>query len=609
MSHARARRDLTGSDLQAAITAMSADGYTLIDLSGCFDGAGVRYAALWDRVSGPARRAQFGVPAAQYQQLFNQMFADGFRPIRLSGFATPWGTEFAGIWIADGITEWTAHHGLDANALEDRIAQLADNHYHLIDIAAWEEQGQARFAGIWQRFPGERPEVRINLDRGQHQVSVARMIRDRFVPVKIVGYGLQGIGRYAAIWNHRPSNGWQARHDLMAHELDFWLETLHYQGYTPVQASGYLTTDGVRYTCAWDGHYFHAVLAAIDDVIQQYCVRYTVPGLSLAISRQGRLIYARAFGFAHLWPLTPLRVWHRMRIASVSKPITATAIMLLQQRGQLSETQRLFGANALYGFSLAPAPYDANEVAIEVRHFLNHTSGFDANPTDPADEPAPVDARSLIGWTLNNRAPVAAPGTAFVYLNFGYVALGHVIETVTGQSYEQFVRNEVLAPAGITSMIIGGDNFAARQSDEVTYYQGAGDSDDPYAVRISRNAGTTGWIATPIDLLRFLRVVDGVGTDILTAASRASMSWPTAANPTYGYGWDISGTPGTWTHTGALAGSLALLRLTADGDGFAAIGNSRQPGMQQTAMLADLTTALDVIRAILLPSPSFDLFE
>jgi CubicO group peptidase (beta-lactamase class C family) len=297
-----------------------------------------------------------------------------------------------------------------------------------------------------------------------------------------------------------------------------------------------------------------------------------------------------------------------MRIASVSKPITATAIMLLVQRDQLSLTDRLFGANALYGFSLAPAPYDANEVAIEVRHLLNHTSGFAPIPSDPADEQPGFDVGSLIGWTLNNRAPVASPGSTFAYLNFGYVALAHVIETVTGQSYEQVVRNELLLPAGITSMAVGGDSAGARQPDEVTYYAAAGDQ-DPYTVLVTRNAGATGWIATPIDLLRFLRVVDGVGTDILTAASRASMSWPTAANPSYGYGWDLDGPAGTWTHNGALPGSVAFLRLRDDGDGLAAAANTRQPGMQQGPMQNDLATLLDVIRQLLHPPPAFDLFD
>ena len=262
MSHSHARHDLTGPELQSTINRLKGAGYRLADVSGYFDGTQVLYTGLWERGRGSVERAQFGVPAAQYQALFNQMYADGFRPIRLSGVATPWGTEFAGIWVADGITGWTARHGLDAAALDDEIARLADNHYHLIDIAAWEEQGQARFAGIWQQLPGGRPEVRINLDGALHQISVAKMIRDGFVPVKIVGYGLQGLGRYAAIWNTRRLRSWQARHDLMAHELEYWLETLHYQGFQPVQATGYPTADGVRFTCTWDGHYRHASLAA-----------------------------------------------------------------------------------------------------------------------------------------------------------------------------------------------------------------------------------------------------------------------------------------------------------------------------------------------------------
>jgi CubicO group peptidase (beta-lactamase class C family) len=357
----------------------------------------------------------------------------------------------------------------------------------------------------------------------------------------------------------------------------------------------------------WRSHYFREVLTLVETAIHDYCVKYTVPGLSLAVSREGRLVYARAFGYASVWPLVPLSVRHRMRIASVSKPITATAIMVLEQRSQLKLNDRIFGANALFGFSYAPPPYDANEVAIEVGHLLNHTSGFDDVPNDPADEQPAMNAHDLIGWTLNNRTPVAQPGTRFKYLNFGYVVLGRVIEQVSGQSYESFVNDAVLKPAGITSMTIGGDTAAARKPDEVTYYGVAGDQ-NPYAVRISRNDGPSGWIATPIDLLRFLRVVDGRGVDVLNAASRSRMRWP-SPDPNYGLGWDISGTAETWTHNGALPGSVGVLRLRHNGDGLAALANTRQTGMQQNAMINDLTSLLEAVRIMLVPRPQFDLFE
>jgi hypothetical protein len=154
--------------------------------------------------------APHGVPGAAYQQVFNQMYADGFRPIRLSGYPTPNGTEFAGIWIADGVTEWRAHHGLDRSAFDDRVAQLADDHYYPIDLSAYEEQGQAKFAGIWQRSAGSRPEVRVDLDQMQYQIGGDTAAARK--PDEVTYYGVAGDQDPYAVHISRDdgASGWIA---------------------------------------------------------------------------------------------------------------------------------------------------------------------------------------------------------------------------------------------------------------------------------------------------------------------------------------------------------------------------------------------------------------
>lgn len=186
MGEWQARHGLSAAAYQATFDDLVGQGYRLTDVSGYTADGRVRYAAIWERQTGPDWRARHGIPGSTYQQVFNQMYADGFRPTRLSWYATPTGTEVAGIWIADGVAEWQAHHGLDAAAFDDLTARLADDHYHLIDIAAYEEQGQGLFAGIWQRLPGARPGVRINRDAAQHALDVAEMIGRRFVPLSVV---------------------------------------------------------------------------------------------------------------------------------------------------------------------------------------------------------------------------------------------------------------------------------------------------------------------------------------------------------------------------------------------------------------------------------------
>ena len=599
MSNWTASHGLTADEYQARFTELANQGLRLTDVSGYLSNDGkVRYTGIWERAAGPDWRGRHGIPAAQYQQVFNQLHAEGFRPIRLSGYATPTGVEFAGVWIADGVSDWEAHHGLDALSFAQKVAQLADGHLHLIDLTAYEDGGQARFAGIWQRLPGARPLVDIELDRGQFQLRFADMVAQRKPPTKVVGYSVQGTARYAAIWTDAPSRGYHVRHAIDGDEYQRDFDRFYFEGFRLVQVTGYSTSAGERFTMVWQSHYDRQRLALVEDLLRDFCVRYTAPGVSIAISYQGQLKYARAFGFASVWPIEFLTVRHRMRMASVAKVITAAAIMRLVERGQLGLDDLVFGANGRLGTAFGtPAP-GANELAITVRHLLNHTAGYTQSP-EPAEQQPTIGVTNLIQWMIANMPLGVAPGTALGYSNYHYVVLGKIIEVVSGQTYETYVRNEVMTPAGAASMAVAFDS--GRQPDEVIYYPVAGDVSSS-ALPVRRNAASGGWISTAIDLLRFLRTIDGVGTDLISPSLVTAMATGSTLGPAQGLGWvlmDPDDTPPGVFHHGVLPGSVGYLALDESGRGFAALVNTRPLGDQQTAMLAELSIVRQVIAGLL----------
>ena len=104
----QARHDLDDQTYQATFTTLVRQGYRLTDVCGYTDGRTVRYTGIWEQRAGPAWEARHGIPAANYQAIFDQLKARGYRPIRLSGYATPTGTQFAGIWIAGPAPAWAA---------------------------------------------------------------------------------------------------------------------------------------------------------------------------------------------------------------------------------------------------------------------------------------------------------------------------------------------------------------------------------------------------------------------------------------------------------------------------------------------------------------------
>jgi len=189
------------------------------------------------------------------------------------------------------------------------------------------------------------------------------------------------------------------------------------------------------------------------DMAAEFMRAYDVPGLGVAIVRQGSLVYDEAFGFADKEAGTKLTAAHRFRIASVSKPIAAVAIFTLIEQRALGLQDRVFGHNAILGNDFGPVPAGSQLDQISIEHLLTHTSGGWPNDgNDPMFHYPQLDHSALIASTLKDQPLASQPGTKYAYSNFGYCVLGRVIEKVTRRSYAGYVREAVLARAGVWDM-------------------------------------------------------------------------------------------------------------------------------------------------------------
>lgn len=325
-------------------------------------------------------------------------------------------------------------------------------------------------------------------------------------------------------------------------------------------------------------------LNALDPIASNTLLSSKVPAVSVAIARNGQLVFARAYGVADPSTGEAVTANHRFRIASVTKPITSTAIMGLIERGQLNLSDRVFGAGALLGTDYGTQPYSARVQAITLQHLLEHTAGGWTNDApDPMFEQPDLGVGDLITWVLDNRPLDRDPGTNWAYSNFGYCLLGRVIEHVTGQAYADYVQAAVLSRCGITDMEIAGNTLAERRAHEVVYDAANTPPSlgKPYEIPVARMDSHGGWIATATDLLRFAVRVDRFPTvpDILADATIATMITPSTAKPIvnadkpgYAKGWDVN-IYDNWWHDGRLAGTESFLVRSHDGYCWAAIAN------------------------------------
>ncbi|WP_318568985.1 serine hydrolase domain-containing protein [Salinigranum marinum] len=344
-----------------------------------------------------------------------------------------------------------------------------------------------------------------------------------------------------------------------------------------------------------------AGMESFDRLVPRLMDRWDVPGGAVAVVKDGRLVFARGYGLANRSTQAVVTPTARFRIASLAKPLTSAAVLRLVENGRVDLDDRVF--DVLDEFRPS-GPADPRIDDITVRMLLRHTGGWDIEELgfDPMFESVriareegenpPASAETVIRFMLK-RDLNFDPGKKFAYSNFGYCVLGRLVARITGQSYESYVRNSVLSRTEVSRMRIGATRLENRADDEVRYYHDEstdsvfpdeGTVPTPYGgFYLQAMDAHGGWIASPIDLLRFVTHVDGRGpvADVLSSGTvRTMTSRPAAAHWDgsdyyYGMGWLVRPSMDNWWHSGSLPGTSSLMVRTGHDLSWAALFNRR----------------------------------
>nr|WP_321984345.1 serine hydrolase domain-containing protein [uncultured Lichenicoccus sp.] len=243
-----------------------------------------------------------------------------------------------------------------------------------------------------------------------------------------------------------------------------------------------------------------------------------LPGCAIAIAHGTDFVFERAFGVADLSSQAAMSPRYRLRVASHSKTFTAVAVMLLREHGRLRLDDPL-------GQHVPELP--ASLAAASIGQVLSHAAGVMRDGRDCAhwDDLAPFPDRK---WLREELAmpPVLQPGERMKYSNLGYGLLGLVIEAVTGEPFQAWVRRDVLARAGLSETMP--DFFTETCEPLATGYSGK----LPFGRRATASRNPTnalspaaGFLSTAGDLVRFYSQLDpAVPSSILSPASRREMT-------------------------------------------------------------------------------------
>jgi len=333
-----------------------------------------------------------------------------------------------------------------------------------------------------------------------------------------------------------------------------------------------------------------ALLRGVSAIMERTIAEHHVAGCLIAIAKDGRLVLDQGFGAASFDPRVPMQAGATGCIGSVTKPITAAAILRLREEGKLNIEDRLVDVlsdlRPFTGMGIA----DPRFRDIRVHHLLFHGGGFGGEWAKNASYDRAVERVKTRGvrreiyvgmdvaaldYRLAMSTPLAfAPGSDHRYSNFGYVTLRLVVERASGMTYENYCQRHVLSPMGVRGMRLDskGEIYFPGESHRFNY------SDGKY-VDVGGGVGPGGagnWVSSMADLVRFLVAIGGsrgkpffkketmdllLGPPPPPYAKDTSQSWP-------GLGFGVKRTPQGlgYSKNGGVSGAGTWVEHIADGN-------------------------------------------
>ena len=341
---------------------------------------------------------------------------------------------------------------------------------------------------------------------------------------------------------------------------------------------------------------FSEAPAGMDARISRFMSQWQLHGIQLSIVRNDSLLFSRGYGEADEG--VGMGPGNILRMASVSKLITATGIMVLKEEGLLSLSDTVFGPRGILNdTSFTAAIHDKNYYRITVEQLLRHQGGFSEAGGDPLFSTRtimqvnhlsePPSAEELVRLTLRRHLRFL-PGTTQSYSNFGYLLLSMIIEKVSGEPYETFIQDRVLRPAGCVDFHLANNYYKEKYPNESRYYVPSNEplvpkyDNSPDSVErcyggndVHALAGAGAWVGSSAELARFVASIDGRHgvSDIISPESVREMTGYTD-HERFSLGWNDTNPEIGWTRTGTMSGTSAFIKYFPDGDCWIFISNT-----------------------------------
>jgi CubicO group peptidase (beta-lactamase class C family) len=331
-------------------------------------------------------------------------------------------------------------------------------------------------------------------------------------------------------------------------------------------------------------------LADIDRAVVNYMAQHNIPGISVAVVKDGQLVHTRGYGYADPEDQSLVEPSAIFRYGSVSKPITSLATMMLLEEGLLHLDDKPFEIldhlPVIGGKSEDPRLAD-----ITLEQLLTHSGGWNSNRNVDNEVWRAVsqlgvrnDAEMFRYGRSVNLA--ANPGIEYSYTNYATQVVGLLIEHITGTDYEEWVQANLFEPAGVTNVKFGKAALGDREPNEVRYHRANGYRPDIDDGSMDYYGASGSWIGRAVDLMRLLNAIEGkagLGPILTTKTIELMTERPDFYSPGgsyYAKFWGIiPASDGlNWHHAGLADGAFADIWRMSNGVSYAILMNQSPPG-------------------------------
>jgi CubicO group peptidase (beta-lactamase class C family) len=345
----RSQRDLTSQEFSRAFVRLSRQGFMMTDIDAYPDGNRVAYSAIWQRNSdGRNWKEHRGMTSSRYNERWREYQTQGYRPLDVEAYRVGNNVRWAGIWIENRENiPWRSYRNLTSRKYGELFREKSRQDFRLIDMEAyWTPQG-IRYAAIWYKNVDNIPWAQVrNMTRQRYQAEVDRRAQRGQVVIDYESYETPSGQRYAAIFARVPGHGWNVRTNLSETQFaNIWRQNRD-RGMRLVDFERYNTDHGVRYAGVWAENNLRfrwQTAELVDTLVENYRTdpQNNIPGMSVAIIRNGDLVYRKGFGHADV---ARNRVAHGetvYNIASIAKVIGGTLAVKMEREGRLRDGTRV----------------------------------------------------------------------------------------------------------------------------------------------------------------------------------------------------------------------------------------------------------------------------